>query len=96
MATLKPHRIHSDRIKVIKKVEKKLKNVSGPVIYWMSRDQRVVDNFALLHAQNVALSNGSSLVVTIIILSFFCCVHSFTPRGRTPRSSKKKKKQIPV
>ena len=27
----------------------------GPVIYWMSRDQRAEDNWALLFAQKVAL-----------------------------------------
>ena len=25
--------------------------LNGPVLYWMSRDQRVQDNFALLYAQ---------------------------------------------
>jgi len=36
---------------------------SGPVVYWMSRDQRVHDNWALLHAQDIALSRQVPLVV---------------------------------
>jgi len=28
---------------------------SGPVIYWMSRDQRAHDNWALLFSQKLAL-----------------------------------------
>lgn len=99
MATLKPHRIHSDRIKVIKKVEKKLKNVSGPVIYWMSRDQRVVDNFALLHAQNVALSNGSSLVVVFNLMLKFPSatyrMYHFMLNGLKMIEKKLKEKNIP-
>ena len=27
---------------------------TGPVIYWMSREQRATDNWALLHAQDLA------------------------------------------
>jgi len=36
---------------------------SGPVAYWMSRDQRVWENWALIHAQNIAKQNGLPLVV---------------------------------
>jgi deoxyribodipyrimidine photo-lyase len=35
----------------------------GPVVYWMSRDQRSVDNWALFHAQEVAISKASPLFV---------------------------------
>ena len=31
----------------------------GPVVYWMSRDQRVRDNWALLYAQELALAWGN-------------------------------------
>ena len=47
------------------------KGVKGPVIYWMSRDQRVHDNWALVHAQEIALSKGEPLAVV------FCLVPSF-------------------
>lgn len=40
----------------------------GPVIYWMSRDQRVLDNWALLRAQELALARGVPLVVAFCLL----------------------------
>jgi len=50
---------------------------AGPVVYWMSRDQRVRDNWALLHAQDLALANRSPLAVV------FCLVPEFL--GATAR-----------
>ena len=50
---------------------KKGKGKSGPIIYWMSRDQRVNDNWALLHAQNLALQMNVPLAV------LFCLVPEF-------------------
>ncbi len=44
---------------------------AGPVIYWMSRDQRVRDNWALLYAQELALEKGQPLAV------IFCLVPEF-------------------
>jgi len=44
---------------------------SGPVIYWMSRDQRVRDNWALLYAQDCAFERKVPLAVV------FCLVPSF-------------------
>lgn len=35
----------------------------GPVVYWMSRDQRVQDNWALLYAQERAFERGVPLLV---------------------------------
>lgn len=43
----------------------------GPVVYWMSRDQRVADNWALLHAQEEALARQTQLAV------LFCLAPSF-------------------
>ena len=43
----------------------------GPVVYWMSRDQRVKDNWALLFAQELALERKVSLAVV------FCLAPSF-------------------
>ncbi|MBN1380162.1 MAG: hypothetical protein JXA41_00650 [Deltaproteobacteria bacterium] len=34
----------------------------GPVAYWMSRDQRVEDNWALLWAQDLALKEDPGVV----------------------------------
>ncbi len=36
---------------------------SGPVVYWMSRDQRVQENWALLYAQEKALERKVPLIV---------------------------------
>jgi deoxyribodipyrimidine photo-lyase len=44
---------------------------NGPVIYWMSRDQRVSDNWALLFAQQLAIENKRDLAVV------FCVVPDF-------------------
>ena len=44
---------------------------AGPIAYWMSRDQRVEDNWALLHAQQLALARKKPLLVV------FCLVPSF-------------------
>jgi deoxyribodipyrimidine photo-lyase len=44
---------------------------AGPVVYWMSRDQRVDDNWALLFAQHLALRKQAPLMVA------FCLVPSF-------------------
>ncbi len=43
----------------------------GPVLYWMSRDQRAADNWALLYAQQEAIRRNVSLGVV------FCLVPSF-------------------
>jgi len=43
----------------------------GPVLYWMSRDQRVGDNWALLYAQELALERKEPLAVA------FCLVPQF-------------------
>jgi len=39
----------------------------GPVLYWMNRDQRVTDNWALLHSQDLALRDGRPLVVVFCL-----------------------------
>jgi len=48
----------------------------GPVIYWMQRDQRAADNWALLHAQDQALDLGRPLGVV------FCLVPEFLGAAR--------------
>lgn len=40
---------------------------SGPVIYWMSRDQRASDNWALIYAQELSLSLKVPLVVAFCL-----------------------------
>ena len=43
----------------------------GPVVYWMSRDQRVRDNWALLYAQELALSLRQPLGVVFCLAPAF-------------------------
>jgi deoxyribodipyrimidine photo-lyase len=44
---------------------------AGPVVYWMQRDQRAADNWALIHAQELARERGVPLGVV------FCLVPRF-------------------
>jgi deoxyribodipyrimidine photo-lyase len=55
------------RLRVLKEASSK----PGPVIYWMNRDQRVHDNWALLDAQNKALELNQPLVVVFCVLKKF-------------------------
>jgi deoxyribodipyrimidine photo-lyase len=43
----------------------------GPVVYWMQRDQRVVDNWALLYAQAVAHTRSVPLYVMFNLVPVF-------------------------
>src|SRR5512135_3357319 len=43
----------------------------GPVLYWMSRDQRVRDNWALLFAQELALESKKPLGVLFCLVPHF-------------------------
>ncbi|UCE79352.1 MAG: deoxyribodipyrimidine photo-lyase [Nitrospiraceae bacterium] len=47
------------------------KKGKGPVIYWMSRDQRINDNWALLYGQRIALKQKSPLVVAFCLVPHF-------------------------
>ncbi|RJR20026.1 MAG: deoxyribodipyrimidine photo-lyase [Nitrospiraceae bacterium] len=47
------------------------KTIEGPVLYWMSRDQRMQDNWALCSAQHLALKQKVPLVAA------FCLVPQF-------------------
>jgi deoxyribodipyrimidine photo-lyase len=53
------------------------KRPRGPVLYWMSREQRSEDNWALLHAQGLARESKAPLAVV------FCLVPEFL--GATAR-----------
>ena len=49
-------------------LNKNLVGNSGPVVYLMSRDQRVRDNHALLRAQEIAKANNTHVVVLFCLL----------------------------
>ncbi len=59
--------LHAGRIRCLQEGDAR----DGPILYWMSRDQRVRDNWALLHAQRLAVSRKEPLLVC------FCLVPSF-------------------
>ena len=44
---------------------------AGPVVYWMSRDQRVNDNWALIYAQQLAISQSASLAAVFCLAPHF-------------------------
>ena len=59
--------VNSKRVKILLKGQEK----NGPVIYWMSRDQRVNDNWALLYAQELAKERNSPMVVAFCLSTEF-------------------------
>ena len=65
--------MNRERVRILKEGKKK----DGPVVYWMSRDQRVNDNWALLFSQEMALKHKAPLAVV------FCLVPRFL--GATKR-----------
>ena len=59
--------INEKRIRLLKNG----KEAKGPIIYWMSRDQRVYDNWALLFAQQLALEKKRNLAVVFSLVPKF-------------------------
>lgn len=59
--------INEKRIRLLQKGEE----TSGPVVYWMSRDQRVHDNWALLFAQKLAIEKHKPLTVLFNLVPNF-------------------------
>ncbi len=59
--------VNPKRTRILKKGKEK----AGPVVYWMSRDQRTRDNWALLFAQELALERREPMGVV------FCLVPRF-------------------
>lgn len=57
----------SGRLRILSKGEKS----EGPVIYWMSRDQRVNDNWALLFAAEEAKQSTSEFIVIFTLTDNF-------------------------
>jgi len=57
----------------IKRVKnlKKGQTINGPVLYWMSRDQRVNDNWALSYAIEVAENNDQPIMVAFNMVDHF-------------------------
>jgi deoxyribodipyrimidine photo-lyase len=71
----------------------------GPVIYWMSRDQRVDDNYALLFACNLASEKNKNLVVVFSLVKSFLGAtlrqYDFMLKGLQKIEKKLKQFEIP-
>jgi deoxyribodipyrimidine photo-lyase len=78
---------------------KKAKQRHGPVIYWMSRDQRVEDNWGLLYAQELALESKAPLAVVFYLAPDFLGAtirqYSFMFSGLQETEKSLQKKNIP-
>lgn len=59
--------MHSERIRQWNDISVQ----SGPIVYWMSRDQRVEDNWALIYAQDLAQKHNRSLMVVFNMVTTF-------------------------
>jgi deoxyribodipyrimidine photo-lyase len=59
--------VNGQRVRILKDVEMK----KGPVLYWMSREQRVKDNWALLYAQELAMERKAPLLVAFALAPQF-------------------------
>lgn len=75
-------RVHPGRIRAVTPgrihaaAPERGRGAQGPGIYWMSRDQRASDNWALLHAQALALAGGNPL------LAVFCLAKTYPGANR--------------
>ena len=60
--------VNPKRVRTLKEVDVER---TGPVVYWMQRDQRSQDNWALLFAQDLALSKDVPLIVLFNVVAKF-------------------------
>ncbi|KAK4262653.1 hypothetical protein QN277_028189 [Acacia crassicarpa] len=60
--------VQSGRIRVLKEGSRGCEGQFGPVVYWMFRDQRVRDNWALIHAVHQA--NNANVPVAVVFNLF--------------------------
>ena len=75
------------------------KTIEGPVLYWMSRDQRVQDNWALLYGQRLALKKKCSFAVAFCLVPEFLGAtirqYGFMLKGLEELEDGLRKKNIP-
>lgn len=85
----------SKRVRILKPG----KTGRGPVAYWMSRDQRVEDNWALLFSRGVALESDVPVVVVFCLVNRFLGAlrwhYEFMLKGLQEVDSKLAEKKIP-
>jgi deoxyribodipyrimidine photo-lyase len=89
------NKINEERIRKIRDG----KHRDGPVIYWMSRDQRARDNWALLFAQQKALEEKRALSIVFSLVPEFLGAalrqYSFMLKGLQELQRSLKAKNIP-
>lgn len=89
------HRVNEERIRPLRSGVSR----SGPVVYWMSRDQRVKDNWALLFAQDIACAHQVPLIVVFCIVPCFLNAtirqYGFMIKGLEELETALKEKHIP-
>jgi deoxyribodipyrimidine photo-lyase len=87
--------VHPERIRILKSGPETV----GPVLYWMSRDQRCEDNWALLYGQELALSRKAPLAVVFCLVEDFLGAtarqYDFMIRGLIETSVSLSRKSIP-
>lgn len=75
-------------------------NKIGPVVYWMQRDQRAFDNWALIKAQYCALQTKQPLIVVLCFLEPFqeatTSYFDFMIKGLIETENYLKEKSIPL
>ncbi|KAK1285791.1 Deoxyribodipyrimidine photo-lyase [Acorus calamus] len=64
------------RIRVLKEATPSPPSISGPVVYWMFRDQRSRDNWALIHAVDLANRSGAPVAVFFNLFHRFLGAHA--------------------
>ena len=94
---VKPHaRVNPGRVRTLTASP----GTSGPVMYWMSRDQRAEDNWALLHAQDLAMARKVTLAVVFCLVPDFLGAghrqYDFMIRGLSETAQALGKKSIPL
>ncbi|MCL6621878.1 MAG: deoxyribodipyrimidine photo-lyase [Syntrophobacterales bacterium] len=72
----------------------------GPVVYWLSRDQRARDNWALLFAQDLALEAARPLVAVFCLVPAFLGAtrrqYAFMLRGLAQTAAELARHRIPL
>jgi deoxyribodipyrimidine photo-lyase len=89
------NRVREERVRVLKEG----KPGNGPVVYWMSRNQRARDNWALLYAQDLALELKRPLIVLFYLSSGFGLArdshYRFMLEGLTETGKELESKAVP-
>jgi deoxyribodipyrimidine photo-lyase len=84
-----------ERLRILKKAEEK----PGPIVYWMSRDQRAYDNWALFFAQEFAIKKRAPLAVVFCLVPQFLGAtirqYGFVLEGLQETEKKLSEKNIP-